>query len=29
MPAIEGLSNKQVATIVEFVRDRQRAAGID
>ena len=29
MPQIEGLGDEQVAAIVEFVRERQRAAGID
>ncbi len=29
MPQIEGLSDEQVAVIVEFVRDRQRGAGIE
>ena len=28
MPLIEGLSDEQVAAIVEFVRERQAAAGI-
>ncbi len=29
MPRIDGLSDEQVAAIVEFVRAQQRAAGID
>ena len=29
MPPIEGLSDEQVEAIVDFVREQQRAAGID
>lgn len=29
MPAIEGLTDEQVAAIVEYVRQQQRAAGIE
>ena len=29
MPVIEGLSDEQVAAILQFVRAQQRAAGID
>lgn len=29
MPPVEGLTNEQVAAIVEFVREQQRAAGIE
>jgi hypothetical protein len=29
MPPIEGLTDEQIAAIVEFVREQQRAAGIE
>ena len=29
MPPVEGLSDEQVAAIVDWIRERQRAAGIE